>query len=559
MLRIQGIDGAIVENLSPATGSLAAALIRRDAKTVDVVLFDSQAGVAVPNKTGEGVATFREAIADPQLLALVGHKPSGADRPRLSASVYPGSLSPRMGAIETALTASDLRLALTFDLLRWRDAATTALDGKGALDWWNWSQSQRQAFAGPQRVAGWESANYYWRREMDSPLRLLLAGDADAAAKGFVRFDFHKSVDQFALELRSPTTSSDVRARTAGRTRQDVVYFGGLSQLERTESNPTVAQDWFERYLKQYAAAEFGPESIVGASRFSLDAFMDGTQKKTGPGQAIWALADEKQQKTLELSARDHAGLLSVTTGGAAEMDNEVDNLLRLVENLASQPQSEADSQAKKKDPREEEIQIALRNVGDKLARSPSAFGENLLKRHVAGITQKVNNSLQMPPGIKEQSETVKLLTQRVGEARAAEQSRAVAARNILVELLAKLEKKPDLVASPDFANALGSLTGDELALLKSTGGDDARRLAAKRKLIAAAFGPELLMNPSTQAVWAPAALRNLAAARLLQKGKKDEAIQALKTQHPAVLPVHRAELDAWARIVEKHAKWRPD
>jgi hypothetical protein len=35
--------------------------------------------------------------------------------------------------------------------------------------------------------------------------------------------------------------------------------------------------------------------------------------------------------------------------------------------------------------------------------------------------------------------------------------------------------------------------------------------------------------------------------------------MEALKTSHAAVQPIHRRELDAWARILEKHSKWPLD
>jgi hypothetical protein len=220
---------------------------------------------------------------------------------------------------------------------------------------------------------------------------------------------------------------------------------------------------------------------------------------------------------------------------------------------------SDADRQARKTDPRESQIQEGLKRVGDQLADSPSAFGENLLKRHRESLTRKVNDSLQIPPGVKEGMEAVKILSQRVVQSRDSEASRASAAKGVLVELLLKLEREPALETSPDFANAKGALSGDELKVLSSdSAADHERRLEARRKLIAVSLGAELITNPSSQAIWVPATLRNLAACRQSQ-GKRDEALAALKTSHPAIQPIHRKELDAWVRILEKHPKWSFD
>jgi hypothetical protein len=559
LLRHQGIDGAVVEGLAGSTGSLSAVFARSSDDKTEAFLFDAEAGSAAPNKAGDGPATLRDAIKDVSLVETTGAKSSGTAKTRLLAPIEPSALSGRIAFIGESL-ASEARLPLVFDLSRWRDSATKAFEGTSAtLELWDWPQQHRNAAAKEQRDAAWDSVNLYWRKDQESPLRSLLAGDADAASKRFVKFDFEKSVDQFALELRSLNASNDATAKWAARTRQDVVYFGGVSLMERAEPNPGVARDWFERYLKQFATAEFSPESILAANRLSLRVFTEGTQKASGPGVRLWKLADDKQRKTIELCARDAARLASLTEGHAASVDQLIEQALLAAEDMAMNPMSDADRQARKTDPREQMIEEVKKKVGDQLAESPSAFGENLLKRHVQTLNRKINESLQTPPGVKEGMELVKGLSQRVVQARDSEASRASAAKNVLVELLLKVEREPEIASSPDFANARGALTGEELRLLADKSApNNERRLDATRKLISAAFGPELLSNPSSQAIWVPAALRNLAACRLAQ-GKRDEAIATLKTSHPAIQPIHRRELDAWLRILEKHPKWSFD
>lgn len=556
LLRQQGIEGAVVEGLG---SNISAAFVKRDGSKVDALLFDADAGAPILNKKGDAPATLAEAIADPFLIELTaGKKPPSPLKPKLAASIDPAGLAPRLTVISNALTG-EARVPMSFDLVRWRDHASAALPkDSGGLGVWTWATEQRQAAAGAQRSAGWDSVNLYWRRDFDSPLRLLIAGDADAASKLFIKFDFEKSVDQFAMDLRPSGVANDVRARAAGRARQDVIYFGGVSQMERSEPNPAVASAWFSRYLKQYAAAEFGAESVIAANRMSLTLFTEGMQQQAGPGRELWLLASERERNTVELCARDAASLASLNPESARDFDVDVERVLGLIENVAVEPMSDEDRQAGKADPRDEKIRKELKEIGDRLAKKPSAFGENLIKRHIQAINKKVNDSFQTaPPGVKELTSAIALFNHRIGEARAAESARAAAAKSVIADLLLKLEKKDDLVGSPNFAAGVGSMTGEELALLKAPGPSEAKQ-EAKRKLIAASFGPELLMNPAVQAVWAPSTFRNLAACRLAL-GKTAEAVAATKSAHASVQPIHRKELDAWARIIPKHPNWRPD
>lgn len=563
LLRQQGIDGAVVEGLGGSPGSMAVAFVRKGTDGIDAILFDADSGSAIPNKAGDGPATLVEVSKDQSLIEIAtGVKAPGASKVRLLAPLDLAALSGRMAFVNESLTG-EARLPIVFDLTRWRDAASKAIQGtNGGLGIWDWPQRHRKAAAGGQREAAWDSVNLYWRKDQESPLRSLVAGEADSAAKQFIKFDFEKTVDQFAIELRSSnasTATSEVRARWAARTRQDVIYFGGVSQMERAEPNYGVARAWFERYFTQFAAAEFSPESILAASRLSLRVFTEGTQGGVGAGASLWKLADDKQRNTIEMCARDAAKLASVTEGTAESFDRQIEKVLAMAEDMAVNPQSDSDRQLRKIDPREQAIQDELKLVGDQLAESPAAFGENLLRRHAQSLTRRVNDSLQIPPGVKEGMEAVKVFSQRVVQARNSESSRASVAKEVLTALLLKLERESNIGASPDFANAKGSLSGDELKLLsdKSAANND-RRLEATRKLIAAALGPELITNPSSQAIWVPATFRNLAACRLAQD-KRAEAITALKSVHPAIQPIHRRELDAWLRIIEKHPKWMFD
>jgi hypothetical protein len=557
LLRQQGIEGAVVEGLG---GSIAAAFVKGGGGKVDALLFDADAGAPILNKKGDAPATLAEAVADPSLIELTaGKKLPSPLKPKLAASIDPAGLAPRLTVISNALTG-EARMPLSFDLVRWRDLAAAALPkDSGGLGVWGWATEQRLAAAGTQRTAGWDSVNLVWRRELDSPLRLLVAGDADAASKQFIKYDFEKSIDQFATDLRPAGVPNDVRARAASRARQDVIYFGGVSQMERSEPNPSVASAWFGRYLKQYAAAEFGVESILAANRMSLTVFTEGVQQQEpGPGRELWLLASDRERNAIEMCARDAAALASLNPQSASEFDVDIERVLGLIENLAREPQSDEDRQAGRSDPRDEDIRKGLKDIGDRLAKKPSAFGENLIKRHVQAINKKVNDSFQTaPPGVKELTSAIALFNQRIGEARAAESARAAAAKSVIAGLLLKLEKKDDLARSPNFAAGMGSMTGEELALLKAPGSSEAKQ-EAKRKLIAASFGPELLMNPAVQAVWAPSTFRNLAACRLAL-GKPAEAVAATKSVHASVQPIHRRELDAWARIIAKHPNWRPD
>jgi len=557
LLRQQGVEGAVVEGLGASPGTIAAAFVKRG-DAVDALLFDAEAGAPIPDQAGAKPLTLREALKEPQLLQItLGKAPASSPKPSLLLAAESSAFAPRLAFIGEALSA-DARLPLASDLTRWRTLATAAGQGAGALGIWDWTVKHRKV-AAEQRDAAWDSVNPYWRKEQESPLRSLLAGDADAASKQFIKLDFDKSVDDFAIELRLQNLSNDARARWSVRTRQDVIYFGGLSQLEKAESNPGVARSWFERYLKQFAAAEFGPESILAASRISLAIFTQGTQGTPGPGHAVWKLADPEQQQVIELCARDEASMASLTEQQHEMLDRQVEELLAIVEDMTMNPFSESERQAGKHDPRADKADDAMKSVMNELGRVPSSFGDRLLKRHFQSLNRRANESLQISPGVKEGMEVMKSLSQRISQARAGEAKRSAAAKPVIVAILTKLEHDPKLADSPDYSAAHGALTGDELTLLRSNvPASDERRREAIRKLIAAAFGPELLTNPSTQAVWVPAALRNLAACRWRQ-GQRDAALAALKTHHAAIQPIHRRELDAWLRILEKHPKWPLD
>jgi len=206
LLRQAGIDGVMF-----ATGDPAAGTVRPWVPAVitggEAHLFEPTYGMPVPGKDGSGVATVRQAAADPAILEALSvpdrpYPVKAADLASLSVLVAadPWSLSRRMAALDRECAAKHgIRLAVAAESLGERAAAALPAAGARVGLWdfpWETALRRRTDALAVEPVV---------RREL-APLSVVVAdaGRGDARAARLTRPLFAARVREFRGDLDGP-------------------------------------------------------------------------------------------------------------------------------------------------------------------------------------------------------------------------------------------------------------------------------------------------------------------------------------------------------------------
>ncbi len=273
LLAQAGIDGAILATGDPAGGTLRpwlpVAVIDGEA-----YLFETTYGMPVPRTDGSGVATVREAAADPAVLGSLSlpdrpYPLAAADLATLSVLVVadPPAVSKRMAALDRE-TASRHGMRLTVDaeaVGRRARAALVTADARAAIWDFPWETAARRPAAGEvvaRELAGLSVAIGEARGGGAAPrvVRPLFAGrvrefrgdlDGPEGAKAaYLAARPSKAVIQQALQAVPAERAADVE-RLYRRTKEDATYWLGVLTLAEGEHEAAV--DYLERMTLEAA------------------------------------------------------------------------------------------------------------------------------------------------------------------------------------------------------------------------------------------------------------------------------------------------------------------
>lgn len=249
----------------------------------EILLFDPLTGVPLPSGKGT-TATLKELAANPALanflnipapLAPPAIRSSDLKKLSLLLIVEPPMLGPRMRFLQERLSGVS-RPNLYFDVDKALGELTACLEvvpGNEGVRIWKYPQAVGAKLRTDKQAAMQllGSLNAYWLQSPRSPRLLQLRGDHENAIRELVKLDLEKTGDVLAAEFASFRLPEEVSQRLISQTRQDIVYFLGLSKLDDQRSTPSAARDWFDRYLDKYSSPEMRMDDILNWPLFCAE------------------------------------------------------------------------------------------------------------------------------------------------------------------------------------------------------------------------------------------------------------------------------------------------
>jgi hypothetical protein len=402
------------------------------------------------------------------------------------------------------------------------------------------------------------SFNRYWTlpQQRESPYRLLLEGRSEEAAKGFIQYDFEKTAGQIAAEMAGAPPS--LVSRTVAQTRQDVVYFGGLAQLEKSLRDQDrergarvkagVARGWFERYLKQFGSVEYTPEDLLDVGGLCARLAEFGRKSEPSPSRRLWQLLDEHQRSMILAAAGDEASKAKATQEMLVEFQAQLLELIRIADEYADKPDA---------DQKKFRVTAAQKRIDELLAQIPSQRAEMIAKNFAEQLGKELNNFGANPLDIvrREKQDRLKSVLQQISERQGDSMQREAGLNHLLTTVLNANLNRRDFATKEDFGRIAGVAPPDVKALfeLDRTRLTPAQVANLNRQLLFLAFESSLA-NPEGNGTWVPGAIRNIALC-LQREGRTVDALAALKQDHPALQPIHRRELAAWSKLLQANPK----
>ncbi|HVJ81390.1 MAG TPA: hypothetical protein VNC50_10010 [Planctomycetia bacterium] len=555
LLRQASLDAAVLGNLGEegafAAGSVVAVFAKKDG-ALGVYLFDCGTGMPVAGKAEGSIATLAELAADPALWTSI----RGGGKPGKVALLYPGepeSIAPRMAMLQSHLVGAG-RFNLHRDFGEWlARAGTAAKSAGGDVGVWPFPGKMRGDLMLPERSAAiLESLNLYWLFRRDSPRLRMLGGEFESAAQRFIRFDLEKNSDQLFAEIGSMGTDGAKIGPAVGRTRQDIVYFGGLAQLGRESAQPAVARRWFERYLEQFGADDLSAESILDLGRLCERLQKDGRTGALSPARRLWELLSETDRAAVGQVAANVVDRTYTTKSAEEAAHGAIEQVLRLIDEFGSAPNAATAPENAKI------LEQAQSQANARLAEIRAEDAAGIVKRQLDAALQEINsrgaNAIR-----NAKREALERLSQAASERTGKSIQLALGTRSQLISVLNAAVKRPDFITRKDFDDVAKKVPTESQALYAKKTGDlsDAQRIRLHRALLYAEFGGGVLVDPEKQGVWVPGAIRQSALC-YWREGNADAAKDVLKRDHPALQAVHRVENAAWQRQLEKRPKQAP-
>lgn len=300
LLRQAGLDGVML-----ATGDAAAGAQRPWLPALisggEAWLFEPAYGMPVPGPQGVGIATARQAAADPAVLAALSlpdrpYPVQAADAARLGVLVAadPWSLSRRMADLEAELGADrDWRLALDASALAARARAAvpgTAAAGLWAFPWETLSRRRDPAIAAAlgrelaplgvtfTRVLGGERPGTRVVRPLLAARVREFRGDLDGPEGAKAAYLMARPSRQVIAEAvaAAPPQQADAVRRLYERMKEDATYWLGVLTLGEGEYEAAI--DYLRRMTLEAA-----PDSRwVDAARLNLADALLGVGDEAG-------------------------------------------------------------------------------------------------------------------------------------------------------------------------------------------------------------------------------------------------------------------------------------
>jgi hypothetical protein len=552
LLRQTNLDAAVIGGLGEegpfAAGSVVGVFVKKDGGPA-VLLFDCGAGLPVPGKAEGSIATLSELVADPSLWTAM----RGGGKPGKLALLYPGepeSIAPRMAMLQTHLAGSS-RFNLHRDFGEWLTRAEAAAKGAGGdVGVWAFPGKMRADLMVPERGAAiLDSLNLYWVLRKDSPRLRMLSGEFEAAAQRFIRFDLEKNSDQLFADIGSMGTDGAKIGPMVGRTRQDIVYYGGLAQLGRTAAKPEVALGWFKRYLDQFGADDLSAESILDLGRLCERLQKDGQTGALSPARRLWELLSEADRVAVAKVAANVVDRTYTTKSSEQAAVDALENVLRLTEEFGGAPAGKEDANL---------YEQAKRQAAARLAEIRAEDAAAIVKRQLDAVVQDIN-SRGGNDGRNAKRQVLERFSQTASERTGKSIQLSLETTSQLIAVLNAVVKRPDFISRKDFDAVAGKIPPDSQALYakKPEELSPALRVRLHRALLYAEFGGGVLVDPEKQGLWVPGAIRQSAYC-FWREGNVDAAQAILKKDHPSLQAVNRVENAAWLRLLEKRPKQAP-
>lgn len=489
LLRQAGLNGVMVgvpqsEQPDQIVPWLAGVLVKDS-----IYLFEPSLGVPVLNRSGT-IATLKELADDPLLVDQFHVDKDNPYEFRSSQArdfslllILEGSMvAPRMRFLEQQLSGSR-RAILSVPLDQLLDQAQTAAakvpQCKG-IRLWQYPQRVSENLRTQGRRALFASLNPAWITGPKSARLAQLRGDWDDAVKQFVKLDAD-NLNPNVINRSVSGMPSVIRRAIAGQTRQDVLYFGGLAQLERHPPSRSVAVAWFKRYLDRYGQPSLRADEILSISSFWQSLTQESAASEPSPGKRIESL---------------FPGLAAL-----AKASLELGPRLQ-------RPTPEPNASAE-----------LIKSAEAFKRNSPALSPESI--RQIEQIRELAKDEAVGDPGDRVAACSHRLMT-------------------LWTAILGDVLSRRDLYDPPSFAAAVSSPEIEPgLALLLADPNTLRSETLIRRRnrlLLDVAF-PDSFANG--RAVWIAGAHRHSAIA-LHEEGKKAEAIKALRTSVPELWPIQR-------------------
>ncbi|QDU64470.1 hypothetical protein Pan216_53600 [Planctomycetes bacterium Pan216] len=278
-----------------------------------IYLFEPALGVPVPTKKGS-VATLDELAKDPSLVEFFP-KASGLSyfvtKEQLKGFsllliIEPQMVAPRMKFLESRLVGRNRPILYTKPETFFR-AASTALrkiPDHQSVRLWTYPQLLRSRFlADPQyRDTVVASSNRKWLGENESARLLQLRGDHQDAIKKLVAMDLQKSATPKSIHLATlamPIAPLE-RQLLVSQTPVDVLYFCGVSQLGKRNSDPEIATSFFDRAMTFYRSPLLEPRDVLNWGLLAVRLSFASKEQQPGVPLRVWNLLPEADRQLIQ-------------------------------------------------------------------------------------------------------------------------------------------------------------------------------------------------------------------------------------------------------------------
>lgn len=484
-----------------------------------VYLFDPVYGLPVPGKSGSP-ATLEVLLQDPDSITPLNvdpkirdcRPPAGFARPSLLLPLEAPMLAPRMQFLQKNLTGAG-RANLHVDFDAWFDRATLALarlpGNMGVRVWQYPEQTWEQARLDRRPILS--TINVYWLLNPKSPRLEQLLGKYDEALRNFVQLDMNPlRPAQFQQAIGADGKMPvELRRRVQAQTRQDLLYFGALCQLDRPGANFPVAGQWFQRYLDRFGSCAFRSDDLLSWQPLCERVTSGAKSANPSPGRRIVTLYP-----------------------AAAELFEAAGVVFGALSRLSAPTEKDAGPNLKE----------AAQQAGPQYPTILAAFSK--LSQDVATLREPLKGSIATLESMAEPAANDQDATSRLGPA-------ANAISSGILALLNDCLNRRDLYEPASFADIAGrpALEGGLQFLLAIP---ESQRSAGQlqrlnRILLDEAFPNALALGTP---VYTLGAIRGKARA-LKEAGKKSEAIALLLKTDPLLLPIDQAALKAQAKAWE--------